>query len=434
MNGVKQIFDSYYYKRNDNGQEHSGDTLSRKINTQFLPLTGIVTINSVPTSLVNIDGQNYGSTPITVESLAVGTHELTLTGSGCTPLTKTISVKEGEETTYNLQLPRACRLTIVSDENNDVAHIDNEYVGRTPVTVELPFGSHTIMLIRTGKFQLTKEIELNPEEPELTLQLFFGKRVNVEAGNKPHRLYLDGEYSGRTPSNQYLSLGTHTLRAERGWKIGEKTVNIEEDKSIDLIHIDTYYEKPKALLANGAFFMTGNMAFIKTGQPVYGFNIGDIANGGQFGWYFSFITNGTFINQLVDKDFSLFNAWMSADENGNPKDFSRVNYSGEKATMRASATFGVLLRVVSPVYFRIGAGAGIRHHAWKTLETDDWVVIDPYSWKGVEATLGLQCCLYNFVINADVMIPQDLLTKKEKLVEFRIGFGYFLKHKRAKRQ
>ena len=101
--------------------------------------------------------------------------------------------------------------------------------------------------------------------------------------------------------------------------------------------------------------------------------------------------------------------------------------------MRASALFGVALRLAGPVYLRVGAGAGIRHYGWKTSETNEWAVIAPYSWKNVEGSLGLQCCIYNFVLNADVLIPIDVLTEKKNAFEFRAGIGFCLRHKNSKR-
>ena len=433
IDGIKEIFDQYYYNKQNMDSDQVEDSLSQ-VTTQYVPITGKLTINSVPASTINIDGNNYGSTPITIEELAVGTHNLTLTSPGCTPLSRTISVKEGEESIYNEQLSRACQLTIESDEIGDMVQIDGEYVGRTPVSKELPFGKHSISLKRIGKYQQTWDINLGPEQPVRTILLTFGQHVNVEADRNGNCIYVDGDYMGRTPKDIYLPHGKHTLRAERGWKAGVKTVNIEDGETIDNIKINTYYVKPKELLSNGAFFMTGNVALIQSGQPVYGFNIGDIANGGQAGWYFSIMANNTFINQLKINDFSLFNAYLNADGNGHIQNGSQVQYSGETSTLRASALFGVALKIAGPVYLRIGAGAGIRHLGWKTLETDQWVVVNPYSWKGFEASLGLQCCLYNFVLNADVLIPEDVLTESKKLFEYRVGFGYFLKHNRSKRQ
>lgn len=435
IEGVKGLIDLYNYKRENNDLDEEGniaDSLSKVVHTQFIPITGEISINSVPTAVVNIDGNNYGNTPLTIENLAVGTHDLTLTSSGCSPLTKKVSVREGKKSIYNLQLPKACMLTIESDQHGDIVHVDNEYVGRTPITLELAFGKHSVMLNRVGKYEQTKEIDLSPEKLKQKIQFSFGQYVDIETEHRS-RLYVDGDYMGRTPIDLYLPHGKHKLRVESGWKAGSKLLNIEEGKTIDNIKMNTYYEKPSELLSHGAFFMTGNVAMLQSGLSAFGFNIGDIANGGQAGWFFSIMANGTFLNQLTSKDFSLFNAWMTANENGHIQNYSQEQLSDESSTLRGSALFGVALKIAGPVYLRIGAGAGIRHFGRKTVETNQWVVIDPYSWKGFEASLGMQCCLYNFVLNADALISDDVLTESKKQVEIRAGFGYYIGHKRSKR-
>lgn len=431
VDSVKELFSLYQYKRTITPDQDSlVDILNSIVHTRFIPITGKITINSIPKSTVNIDGVTYGQTPITIDTLPVGMYDLELTSDGYSPLIQRISVKEGEETTYNLQLPRACILTITSDENGDQVYIDGGLVGKTPVTLELPFGAHTVFLRRLGRFQLEKTIYLDPEEPELTIPFSFGQTVTVEADRKKNRVYVDGEYKGKTPVDVYLPNGKHTLRVERGWKTGVKKVTIEENQVLRNCYIETQYEKPTAFLSHGAFFMTGNLALLKSDQlgpqPFFGFNIGDIGNGGSAGWYLSFMTNKNMINQLINSDFSLFDAFLNTDET--------THNSGETSAIRASALFGVALKMGGPVYLRIGAGAGLHHLGWRASESDDWRVVNPYSWKNMEASLGLQCCIYNFVLNADALIPIDVLTDQKKLFEFRVGIGFCTRHKNSDRK
>ena len=68
----------------------------------------------------------------------------------------------------------------------------------------------------------------------------------------------------------------------------------------------------------------------------------------------------------------------------------------------------------------------------KNKETSyQWKYDDSHSWRNAEGSLGLQTCIYNFVVNADALIPMDVLTESKKLVEFRVGLGYCLKHTRT---
>lgn len=165
--------------------------------------------------------------------------------------------------------------------------------------------------------------------------------------------------------------------------------------------------------------MTGNMAFMKTAQPVYGFNIGDICNGGKAGWYLSFYANRNSINQFLNRGIYMFDEKTEPDK----------EESGYTSIKRASALLGVALKMGGPVYLRVGAGAGIRYYWEKNNENEkEWGLYDPYSWKGFECSLGLQACIYNFVINTDVLIPSEVFKPDKDLIEFRVGLGYCLKH------
>lgn len=415
------------------------DSTYKPKQTRFYPITGSTSINCIPQATVVIDSVNYGLTPVVIENLAVGHHQLKLSATGYTPLTQDITIAEEKETPYYLKLNRLCRATIVTDEEGDIIHVDGKYVGRTPVTIERPFGNYIINITRIGRINQDVEVTLSPDEPEPTLDFSFGQHVNIETGNKKCKLYLDGNYIGRSPMDLYVYNGTHTISAERGWKKGEKGLNIPDGMPNENINLELRTQKPRAFLQRGAFFLTGHVGLIKGGSPVYGINIGDIAKGGQAGWFLSLTTSPDFVYQLIDGDFSLLNAYHLADGNGQVQNGIQPTYSGERSTLRASALFGVALNVAGPVYLRIAAGYGIRHYGWKTvdaysedfIDTGYWVLIDPLSWQHVETSLGLQCCIYNFVVNADVLFPPtEVLTNNKKLFEFRVGLGFCLKHKK----
>lgn len=402
--------------------------------TRYYPITGKVTINSFPQSTVIIDSINYGLTPITVDSLTVGLHRLELSAKTYTTLTQEISVEEGMVTPYYLNLKRSCVATIITDQIGDHVYINKEFVGKTPVTIERPYGTYSIYIVRLGYFSQEDEITLTPDNLEPTFDFSFGQTVSIETDNKKAKLYVDNEYVGRTPNNFYINNGQHILRAEHGWKAGEKLISVSRDSKIGNLNIETQTVSPTAFLSNGAFFLTGNLGFLnKGGKTVYGLNIGDICKGGQFGWYFSIMTNTEFINQLhqlSNDNYSILNAYILANEEGEVSSGLHPTYTNEKSLIRASALFGVALNIAGPVYLRIGGGYGLRRNVWKSTD-DYWVIIDPVSWQDFEGTLGLQCCIYNFVVNADALIPlQEVLTGNKKLFEFRVGLGFCLKHKK----
>lgn len=401
--------------------------------TRFYPISGKVTIHSIPQSTVTIDSVNYGLTPITIDSLAVGLHHLELSAQSFNTLKQGISVEDGIETVYRLKLKRSCVATIVTDQEGDLVYVDKVLVGKTPVTLERPFGTYAIYIVRPGQFTKEDQITLTADDYEPTFDFSLGQTINIQTGDKKAKLYLDNTYVGRTPNELYIYNGQHTLRAEHGWSIGEKEITVSNDSHIGNLNIETHMHSPTSFLSNGAFFLTGNLGFLnKGGKSIYGLNIGDICKGGQVGWYLSLMTNTDFINdlhQLYIGGNPVINAYLTANEEGEVATGQQHTYSGERSLIRASALFGVALNIAGPVYLRIGAGYGLRRNAWKTAN-DSWVIIDPVSWQDVEGSLGLQCCIYNIVVNADALIPlQEVLTGNKKLFEFRVGLGFCLKHK-----
>jgi hypothetical protein len=415
------------------------DTLYKSKQTRYEHITGKVTINSKPRAWVTVDSVKYGLTPVTIDNLAVGTHHLELAAGNYSTVTREISVVEDNEMSYYLHLKRLCVATIVSDRPDDQVFVDGEFAGRTPLTIEKPFGVYNIRIKRISRLNLEEvvsyivdeEITLSADDLEPTIFIPLGQTVHIEAGNKKANLYRDNSYIGRTPVDLFITNGQHTIRVEHGWREGEKEITISKDNLISDLNIETYPVSMASYLKRGAFFFTGNLGFLnKGGKSVYGFNIGDIAKGGQAGWYFNIMTNTNFISQLYHKDYSMLNAYLVSYGDNAANNALQESYQGESTLIRASALFGVALRVVGPVYLKFGCGYGIRREAWKN-SYGSWVINDPVSWQTFESSLGLQCCIYNIVFNTDVLIPAwELLSGNKKLVEFRVGMGFCLKHKR----
>lgn len=414
----------------DNTDFETDSTFNLK-RTRFYPITGKLTINSIPQATISIDSVDYGLTPVTLDNLSVGAHIIELSAEKYTTLIEKINVEEEKETPYLFELDHSCFATIISDQEGDRVYIDNSFVGQTPVTIERPYGTYSVLVTRLGQSSEKGEITLTADNLEPTFDFSFGQTVNIETGDHRARLYLDNEYICRAPNAVYILNGQHRIRAEHGWAVGEQNIIVSKDNPVGSINIETHTQSPSSFLSNGAFFVTGNLGFLnKGGKTSYGLNIGDICKGGQAGWFLSIMTNTDFITQPINKENLIFNAHLLADGEGNISNGQQISYTGERTLIRASALFGVALKVAGPVYLRVSGGYGLRRNAWKTTE-DSWVIIDPVSWQDFEGALGLQCCIYNIVINADALIPlQEVLTGNKQLFEYRVGLGFCLKHKK----
>ena len=116
------------------------------------PINGTIDIDSSPMgATIYIDGKHYGETPNYISDILIGKHELKLTKQGCAPITKTINIKEGETLTINEKLQTGKEISISTDKSGDKIYVDGNYVGVSPLTTNLSYGSHEIKAERGGK-------------------------------------------------------------------------------------------------------------------------------------------------------------------------------------------------------------------------------------------------------------------------------------------
>ncbi len=127
------------------------------------PKTGRLDITSTPfDALVKLNGKEYGTTPITVRDLLIGTYTLTLEKQGYGTITKTITIAEGQTTEVNETLPTGMEVTIASTPSGAQLTIDGVLAGSTPFTTSLPLGNHTVKLVNNTKV-VVETITVNPD-------------------------------------------------------------------------------------------------------------------------------------------------------------------------------------------------------------------------------------------------------------------------------
>ena len=137
------------------------------------PINGSLDVNSSPMSAeIYIDGKHYGQTPNCINEILIGTHELKLEKSGCATLTKTITIKENETLTINEKLQTGKEITIFTDQSGDKIYVDGNYVGTSPITSNLTYGSHNIKAERNGK-EVSKTISVSQSGGDDNVKLSF---------------------------------------------------------------------------------------------------------------------------------------------------------------------------------------------------------------------------------------------------------------------
>ena len=128
------------------------------------PINGTIDIDSSPMgATIYIDGKNYGETPNYISDILIGEHELKLTKQGCVEIKKTIIIEEGETLSLNEKLQTGKEISISTGQSGDKIYVDGNYVGVSPLTTNLSYGSHEIKAEREGK-TVSKNIEVSQVE------------------------------------------------------------------------------------------------------------------------------------------------------------------------------------------------------------------------------------------------------------------------------
>jgi hypothetical protein len=133
---------------------------------ELISNTARLTVTSIPDGAeVRINGVLSGTTPITIDEVQAGESEVRISKRGYTPYAKTMvfeATKPYQITTELIALPSG--LTVISSPEGAAVMIDNQPVGKTPVTVsDLKEGPHDISASLDGYATKVTTIYLEPD-------------------------------------------------------------------------------------------------------------------------------------------------------------------------------------------------------------------------------------------------------------------------------
>ena len=108
----------------------------------------------------------------------------------------------------------AATLEITSDPDDAEVYIDDEYVGRTPLTVTLLSGTHTVVIKKEGYLPYSTTLTLDAGDvrtihAELKPEIGW---IRITSNPSGADVYVDGEYRGDTPGTYEVHPGTHRIR------------------------------------------------------------------------------------------------------------------------------------------------------------------------------------------------------------------------------
>ncbi len=157
-------------------------------------------------------------------------------------------VELSEEKEYPLKIIKLSRevatLQIRSSPPGAVVYVDGIQRGKTPVSVELPFGDHRIRGEIHGHYPQEASVRLQESTPPpVNLKFPAIENVFLQLDSKPSEaeVYVDGKRLGRTPLRVEIPRTTHRLRLtlsrHKDWE-GSIDLSELEEKSLFCMVVD----------------------------------------------------------------------------------------------------------------------------------------------------------------------------------------------------
>ena len=361
------------------------------------PIYGFLDVNSDPMSAnIYLNGVKYGQTPNVISNLLIGDYELKLQIEGCPVLKKNITIKKGETLFLNETLETGKSIKLKTNLAGDKIYVDGEYVGMTPVNVDLTYGTHKVEAKR-GTQTTSKVIDVSiGGSSEFMFE--FGKLITITSTAKGDAVYIDGKKFGTTDFVHDFSLGKHDVEVKRGKCYDKRTIDVNVN-SADVLYFTPRKETWSDYMSKGVFFMTGDAAYSKKSGLSYGLTLGGIDK-----WYVT-----RFISVMSNLKFMGF----AADKIENTAVYLTDNYT----VNRLSVMVGVVIPVgCEPVNFKIGAGFGSRVTYCETKD-NNWVKYKPNSNVGADVSVGMLFNFKHFVTSFDVM------TTNFRTLEAKLSLG-----------
>ncbi|MFZ4547687.1 MAG: PEGA domain-containing protein [Bacteroidales bacterium] len=144
-----------------------------EINLVPSPMTGSLKIMTQPINAeVELNGKNYGTTPITINTLLIGSYSLELSKTGFVSITKTIEITENQTTTINEDFSSHLSIDINSSPSGANVYFDDKYEGKTPLKINAGIGKHKIRLsLKPDYLDEEQEIEVSQQKKYFSLSL-----------------------------------------------------------------------------------------------------------------------------------------------------------------------------------------------------------------------------------------------------------------------
>lgn len=220
-----------------------GDEADQQFSLTMKKLPGILTITTEPVdnAEVLVDQEPAGTTPLTIEQIEPGLHDVELSADRYLPWYTEIEIAGmRQEQSLDVTLePAWAEVTFKSSPEAANIIIDGETRGKTPATLEVVQGERRVE-VRKAEYKIWQSaIEVTAGEamdlPLIDLVRADG-RISVTTKPPGANVTIGGRYRGQSPVEVSLAPGEsyEVLLSRAGYREEERTLNVEPDEDIQL--------------------------------------------------------------------------------------------------------------------------------------------------------------------------------------------------------
>ncbi|MGR3174615.1 MAG: PEGA domain-containing protein [Candidatus Scalindua sp.] len=202
---------------------------------------GSISIKSEPAkAMIYLDGEEVGTTPYSLKSVATGTHEVEVRMDGYEVWSEVVDVVADKDITLTAVLQtKSCSISIKSEPANANIYIDGNDAGITPGIIKsVAPGTHEIEVRMDGYEVWSESVDIDADkENDITavLQIKAGS-FSIKSEPAKATIFLDGKEVGITPDNlKSVAPGTHEIEVKMdGYEVWSEVVDVVADKENDI--------------------------------------------------------------------------------------------------------------------------------------------------------------------------------------------------------